>query len=396
MQEKLLIYLHAHDLTQVGWATITEQGKVSQSAYQDSLQGLSQFAQGKQVVVILPGEDILFLSVVLPKLSYSKLLRVLPFALEEQLTTEVENLHFALGEKTAENEWLVAIVAKEKMQQWLALLNEEQIEPTLFISSLHTLPVKENTVTAYLHNEMAYVRINKHQAFACDRSNLRAALSNLTASNLEVCNYTQTLCSHELPKDWQITESQLPQEAMLESMSQGLSYASLNLLQGNYAVKSSGIEHNRLRKLLVFSSVAFISILFLYPLISYFILSQQVRQVENEINQIYKYHFPQAKRVVAPKMRLKEKRQKLLSSAGENRFLVALSKIGKNLHAVSGIKLTRFDFQNNQLIIYIVASNTQDFSAFTDNLTKQGLSFKQQNATLTGERIDATLLIEIA
>ena len=49
--------------------------------------------------VLVPGTDALLAEPVLPLKSGAKLAQVVPFALEEQLATDVEDLHFAVGKR---------------------------------------------------------------------------------------------------------------------------------------------------------------------------------------------------------------------------------------------------------------------------------------------------------
>ena len=112
------------------------------------------------------------------------------------------------------------------------------------------------------------------------------------------------------------------------------------------------------------------------------------------INHIYRTQFPQATSIVAPKLRMQEKLQKLDVSVGENRVLLLLGYVGKGMKIANGIKLKRADFQNSQLTLELTATSSESFSAFTDYLTQQGLHVKQQNATLAGEHINATVQVE--
>lgn len=399
MQEKLIIYLHAHDLASPGWAVVDAQGLVSQSAYQDSPDGLAAIAEGKEVIVWVPSQDVVLTQVTLPKMSRTRLAEALPFALEEQLIADVETLHFAHGEHQPDQALSVMIVAHEKMQAWLSQLRAWNIEPHCLLPDMYGLPVVEG-VWHIVINDLALVRTGPSQGFACDKNNLPALLE-LTASTalperIAIHNYSGQAHAIQIDMPTLIQEEHISREQFLSDLSRmGQSLPSKNLLQGKYAVKKSRLPQvDKLWKAITYVSCALIALLFLYPLTSYFILKQRVNSIDQEIAQIYKRQFPQAKNVVAPKMRMEEKLQKVSASRGESRLLSLLSYVGKGMMATPNVKLKRFDFQNGLLALELMAASSDDFSAFTSYLSDQGLVVKQKNATLAGERINATLEIE--
>ena len=133
---------------------------------------------------------------------------------------------------------------------------------------------------------------------------------------------------------------------------------------------------------------------FMYPTGSYIILKQRQDVLQQQISQLYRQHFPQGKTMVAPKLRMEDKLHKLQDQMGENRLLLLLGYIGKGLSGSASVNLKRFDFQNGQLTVELSAADSANFSAFNAFLTQQGLQVKQQNAVLSGERVNATLQIE--
>jgi type II secretion system protein L len=182
--------------------------------------------------------------------------------------------------------------------------------------------------------------------------------------------------------------------SMIEAFAQTLEkLPSINLLQGHFSVKQTQTQIKRTKKWLIYFSFAWVFLLFLYPSVSYFILKNRVSELDTQIAEIYKRNFPQSSSIVAPKTRMQEKLQKLKAGIGENRLLTLLGHVGKGL-STSSVTLKRFDFRNNELTLELVAGSSDDLSTFTDFLTRQGLTVKQQNANLTGTRINTMLVIE--
>lgn len=401
MQEKLVIYLHANELDRPSWAVIDTDKSVRQSARHDNAEGLAQIAHEKSVTVIVPAEDVFIAVTKLPKMSRARMKQTLPYALEEQIINDVETLHFAAGAQAELGDVPVAIVAKDKMQQWKALLKAWGIAPDVMISSVYALPCEDNQWSVMI-DEMANVRVDDWSGFAGDRSNLPELinLAILASQNppqrIHISNYTNHAFKTALPMVASITEDfKNPEMLIQDAALQVVKTPHINLLQGPYAVKKTKLpQTNKVWKVISNLSKAFVVLLLLYPIVSHVLLGSKVGSIDRQINAIYRQNFPQANSIVAPKQRMEEKLQKLNARIGENKLLMLLGYVGKGMAQTASIKIKRMDFQSNQLTLELSAGSSEDFSTFTDFLNSQGLSVKQQNANLTGTHVNATLQID--
>src|SRR5207249_4514431 len=85
------------------------------------------------LIVTLPGEDILATQVKLPKASRSSLKKAIPFALEEQLLTDIENLHFVLGDFDEQGTLQLLVVDKNYLEQEISSLEAAGITPNCIL-----------------------------------------------------------------------------------------------------------------------------------------------------------------------------------------------------------------------------------------------------------------------
>jgi general secretion pathway protein L len=401
MQEKLIIYIHAHTSVDPSWAIVGVDGKVRQSAYRDSADGLGQLALDKDVIVLVPAEDVLLTSCRLPKMQRSRLQQALPFALEEQLIGEIDSLHFAIGDYQPDTPFGVAIVAHEKMQQWLALLQTWEVKANAMLPITMAIPYAEDVWHAIVQ-DMVVLRTDSLQGFCCDNNNflvfLNLALAQAANSprHILIKNYSSQPVLENTEMKVTIQEDLLPAETFIVDAAQtALTTPYINLLQGNYTAKKAKLPQlDNAGKIVLRLAKVVLLLLFLYPFASLLILSNRVNSIDEKIKTIYQSNFPQAHNVVAPKVRMQEKLNKLSAQLAENRFLLLLGVIGKGMSETPSIKLKRLDFQNNQVTLMLMAASSEDFSTFTDFLTSKGLKVKQQNATLSGERVTAALQVE--
>lgn len=392
MTNKVIIYLNAADINQSCWF-------LNGSHHKGDLSALTQAVIDKEVIVVVPARDVLLISTQLPKMNRSRLLQALPFALEEQLIDDVEDLHFAAGVEQADGQLPVAIVAKEKMQQWLTWLQQYQIKPTSMIGAVFALPIEPGSWSIALLSDGAIVRENAHRGYGCDVNNL----SNLLAASLETTNlkpeyinlnnYTVEAMGFPLPIS--VHEVFAKDECLfLEYIANNEEVAAINLLQGPYITKNPKRNEQKVGRRTVYALLALLLVvIFLQPIVSIFLLQNQVHAINDKIAVIYKRHFPNSTSIVAPKQRLQDKWQQMSASGSDSTVLMQIGFLTKAVQKVPAIKIKRFDYQANTATVELIAANNEDFTSFTDYLTQQGLTVKQQNANLTEGRINASIQI---
>lgn len=398
-QDKLIIYLKPNGSGD--WVLTDRHYNTIGTTINDHTEELTLNATHREVIAIVPAEDVLLTTVKLPKMSRTRLLQALPYALEEQLVSDVDALHFAAGDKPGADETVgVAVVSKEKMQQWITQLSNWKIKADRMLPLSLLVPFTEHTWHVVL-SDIAIVRLDANQCFTCDHQNLNeflnVALSSATelphriyVQNYSQYDYTPAL-SVPIQVDGEIGESYELLPDLIGNIKQSSKF---NLLQGVYASKkSTSLRTKHLIRLLTGLAAAWLLLLFLYPTVSYFILKEQITSIDDQITVIYKQNFPQATSVIDPKMRMQDKLQKMKEQIGENRFLLLLGYVAKALSEKTGIQLNRIDFQNNQLTLDMTAATSDDVAFFSNFLTQQGLNVKQQNAKLVPAGINATLVV---
>jgi len=77
----------------------------------------------------------------LPVKAGAKLQQLLPYALEEQLADDIDDLHFAVGKRAGDSSRApVAVVARALLDEWLATLRASGIEPEAIYADSELLP----------------------------------------------------------------------------------------------------------------------------------------------------------------------------------------------------------------------------------------------------------------
>src|SRR6202789_754620 len=99
MAHTLLLRLPAPGQEDTEWLTLEESGQPATAKQRGPLTLAAAVARSAKVVVLAPAAQILLAEPELPPGSGVKLARAVPFALEEQLTEDVDHLVFALGKR---------------------------------------------------------------------------------------------------------------------------------------------------------------------------------------------------------------------------------------------------------------------------------------------------------
>jgi general secretion pathway protein L len=399
MSKRTIIYLHTTELQQASWI-VFENGKVEQSAQRGHLSDIPLSVKENDITVIVPARDVVLTQATLPKLNHQRLMQALPFAIEEQLIDELDNLHFAIADTQVDGVIATAIVAKKKMDEWLALLSENSIKPTQLYSAVFTLPLTEKNWAISLEQDSCVIRKDKYAGFAAELANLSLLIELSVKESLEkpecihVYNTLESSAAIDVPSAV-INQVLLSEQEWLAKMTTWIdTQPAINLLQGAYRAERKSSETRKIWNLAGSLAIAWIAIAFFSNLISFFILHHEENRIDTAINVIYKKNFPDSSSIVAPRERMESKLSSLTESANKNYFLVLLAKIGNNLTKIPRLQLKNMDFRDNQLNLEVTAAKFDDLDTLVKSLTQEGLNVKQQNAGISGTEVKATLSIK--
>jgi general secretion pathway protein L len=396
--QKLILYLPADDLSTASWAFYSASGGVEKSVLHGSRDELRADAADKEVIVIPPAQDVLLTQVQLPKLNRHRLMQALPYALEEQLLTDIGALHFAVGEYQPDGTLPVAIVTRQKMENWLTELKELNIFPTSILPAIMAVPAFEASWNIFVLDNHAIARTNAFHGFACDLQNLPDYIELELAGTAQkpqtvyLQNYTETRQELTSPA-LNIIEKMLPAKNFIDDIALKLKAPFINLCQSSYQPRHKPSENKKYWRLAGYTLAAWLGILFLSNFVSYLILHHQSAKLDASINGIYKIYFPHATAVVSPKERLADKLNSLQNQGNKNHLLLWLAYLGKDLPEAHNVHLLQLDYRNGLLALDLSAKGFDGIDRLAKALTQDGVAVKQQNVASVGTDVKGTLII---
>ncbi len=139
MAEYLVIRLDSDRDNAANWIVVDSNGTRISSPVSGPLAEASKDVGDRSVIALVPATTVLTTTIDIPVRGGARLLAAIPYALEEQLADDVENLHFAAGTRQENGLLPVAVVAHAQMQDWLQRLDEAGLEASRLIPENHGL-----------------------------------------------------------------------------------------------------------------------------------------------------------------------------------------------------------------------------------------------------------------
>ncbi|MBC8026368.1 MAG: hypothetical protein H7Y89_10275 [Steroidobacteraceae bacterium] len=157
MSESLVI--HLRDGASPQWLVCNSDGQIVVQPMSGTLELAAPMAAGRRVAVIVSSGDVLVTDSDAPAKGAAKLAQVIPYALEERVADEIENLHFAIGERNAETGRIpVVVVKRARLESWIAELRAAGLTPQAIYPESALLPAMPGQLIALLDNDSLTLR----------------------------------------------------------------------------------------------------------------------------------------------------------------------------------------------------------------------------------------------
>lgn len=111
----------------------------------------------RNVIVLVPSADVLTTSVDIPVKGGARLQAALPYALEEQLAEDVEQLHFAAGTRRSSGRIPVAVVNRERLAEWIERLASAGISPSAMVPDNYGLARIPGTISLLVAEDQVMI-----------------------------------------------------------------------------------------------------------------------------------------------------------------------------------------------------------------------------------------------
>lgn len=308
--------------------------------------------------VLVPASDCAFHRVTLPASLRQRPQQILPFLLEEQLATDVEEVHFALLHRQ-KNICHVAALQRQKMREWLARCDELGLEILALTPDALALPFTPGRWSALQVGEQWLIR---HQAWGG-----MAAEAGWLAELLSPGEEQPPIDSYSplppIPAPWRALAAQdLLQLAAADPAAQRIC-----LRQGDFAPKRRW-QPAGLRWRPAMAAAAALALLWgTNAVLDHLALGQRAAAAQQASQGFYRQWFKTETRVINPRLQMQQHLRQLEQTAAHPPAVVTIGLVQKIVAETPGVRLRAlaYDGARNALQLDVSAVSPRALEQFT-------------------------------
>ena len=288
--------------------------RVALSSLEKACDLVSSSKESWTLVAVIPARRCIYSQIERPKSSARQLRKMLPYLLEENLSTDVEKLHIVHPTVQGEILELIAIETTALQNVVNHIRTSLNAEPDFLVADAHILDhsshecllVQDSTHALIVHATGRYETDGELAPMFLQRlnsDNVEPAISHINCSDSPAATI-QGIDSAELsPQVGHSTFSSLDDYLVEQVLNSGR-LQSVNLLQGRFAPYTSRSLADRLRPI---AAILFIALSSYLLILNYCIstISESILEHKGAHEAQYKLYFPETQRVVDPVRQLR-------------------------------------------------------------------------------------------
>ena len=347
-------------------------------------------AVGRRVLLVVPGSAVLLTGADVPASQLSRARVAIPWALEDRLVADVEQLHFALGTQRADGTWPVAVVARADMDDWLARCRAVGLQPHSVRPEPLALPAPpDDGWLALTEPGYVVVRTADDAGFACEPEML-----GLLAGALPAPTQIRSLGAGAVT--WPVDLAPLvgaPEAVADPAAAFTWAGAGIELLQGPYSRRErAGRQWRRWRTPAalagVLALIAGIQLAF-----DYAALGAREAALREELAAVFKATFPDVQQVSDPRAQMAARLRTLQGAdAGDADFAGLLARVGAGI-GDQDATLTALTWRGGALELEIAVDDLPVLDRVQRGLDEAGLETELRGAERDGERTTGRITV---
>jgi general secretion pathway protein L len=411
MPQSLLLRLPPAGQEETEWLTLDETGAPTPTRQRGSLSLAAAVWRSGRVVVLAPATQILLAEPELPPGSGAKLARAVPFALEEQLTEDVDLLSFAIGRRRGAGGTPVAVVSRTVLQTWLSELNAAGFDPQAIYADISAMPENPGQTVLWLEKERLAVRRPGALPFAVELSPVKEALmvAGVIADPLDSTaepKPKESAILYVTREDWVRVQGefedlleefaslkvQLLTDGPLPWLARGIEAPdAVNLLQGEFSRTTDYGERWRRWRLAAALAVALLVVHVASQALQIRHAKHESAALDGEISQIFSSAMP-GDALTDPRRQMQTKLERIRKSgAGPQYFLRTLQTLSGALAVTPKTAISALSYRDDSLDMTVSAPSLAALSQLTQFVGKEGLAAEIQSSNPVAAGVEAHL-----
>jgi len=424
MADYLVIRLGTSPETLAHWIAVDSSGARLGPPVAGPISEAVNDVMDRDVIVLVPSAEVLTTSVDIP-VKGAKLQAALPYALEEYLAEDVDNLHFAAGPKRSSGRTPVSVVSNERIDEWLAVLAAADIYPDQLVAESYGLARIPGTISMLLADEFVIINdgddielvmqaVSPGDALAAigalDDGTAQANTDNDSKDDSDVSTlprhvlvYCEPGVDEKYQHDWIAIRHELD-SVDIKLLSDGITPrlaatvatgAGINLLQGRYGAKKEYSGLLRPWKHAAMLLLAFGIIGIVGKAVGYYDLTRQEAELQRVFNEEYKEMVPGASDTNTPAAVVDSLRRRVGVTDSTPLFLQSMEQLSKAFQANSSARIEAISFRADVIDLRVSAPDVATLDGIQRAIGESG-AFRAniQSTDQDGEMVSSRMQIQ--
>jgi general secretion pathway protein L len=388
MADWLLLRLPRTPDAPASWLVVDARGAAVGPPQSGPLSLAGARTAGRRICVLVPGTDVLVAEPDLPTKAGAKLHQLVPYAMEEHLAEDIDDLHFAIGKRVGDSTRTpVAVVTRALMDQWLTALKSNGIEPEAMYADSDLLPQNPGQAVALLDDDVIVVRPPSGSPVTLPAEALPEALEIAQASAPEMGGAARGLILYTGAAEWQQHSAQV--EALRERFDgikiQLLSAGPLslfaqqmpsatptNLLQGAYQPTTSRAVGFRAWRAAAILLVCLVGLHVAGKATELTLLKRNEHKVDVSIREAFQTAMPGEPSSPDPRKHMEQRLAAAHASGGSSGLLSALEALVKARTAAPGTVVQALSYHNGAVDLKVAAPDAASLDHMSQALRNNG------------------------
>lgn len=392
-----LIHLPADDAGVVTWQAIGVAEGVSPAS--NGTPPIQPPPEPGAVWALAPTSRLLLQTLALPVRGREALVRAVPYAMEESLPGELEEYDFTIGQRQPDKCIPVVAVSRHDLARWRDRLAELGFPTVPLLPACLALAWEPGYWTVALGSREVNVRTGPWTGWGCEPEALAPMLRRLWG-NVDDPPATALRVIAD-PAQVQELAEMLPEISMSSwPPEQGWQRPARETVAGLALGNTGSAQDEAMPAILkrwrlpVAMAVLWGMVAAGYPIYQTLVLEQQQRQLSEQMAQLYRETFPEARRVVDPAIQMAQALKQLRQGSGADPLLRLLATVSAPLTDLPDYALEDLQYQDGTLELSVRTSDLAALEAVTPLLGQSGVAMSRLSAASDNGRTRARIRLE--
>ncbi len=358
----------------VSWCVTPERPSLGDTPFVEmgTLADAAKAASGYRVILALGASVVTLTRATVP--GGRRGLAALPWALEEELADDVEDLHFALAPAENDDGVPVAVVAKAVLRRVIDAVQAHGMVLREVVPDVQLLPLGESDEwEVWFDQHAALIRQSRHRGLWCQRGLLDTLLPKMMAeagesAPMQITWYSDS--SLHVP-EIKLLSDRVATEAAVAAFARGLASPRINLLQGEFGPQQQlgkALTPWRVPAILAAVLVVCLAVASVFEL-------NQLKATDSaqraQMVALYQRAFPSARTVQEPVGQMRS-RLSALKAGSEVGVFDLLAVLGEALNAAPGAALNSVNYRQGRADVELIVTSLQELDRLKSLIEQSG------------------------